>query len=169
MPHERWNPWKMTTIGLALVIATALITGLVVASWYKPDVPAQTALAPPTPAAAPPATPRAAAPARVAASPPPSTAVDSCNAQAREAQAKSSDKTGEVVRDAAVGGALGAGVGAAGGAIASGGKGAGKGAGIGGIVGLAAGTLYGLDKAKSSDQRYVEAYRDCMRARGHLG
>lgn len=27
------NPWKLTTIGMALVIATALATGLVVANW----------------------------------------------------------------------------------------------------------------------------------------
>src|SRR5262245_21682886 len=112
MPDEKWNPWKMTTIGLALVIATALITGLVMASWYKPDVPAPTAATSSTPSAAAPsaaspATPRAAAPARVASTAPPSTAVESCNAQARDAQARSNDKTMEVVRDAAVGGALG--------------------------------------------------------------
>jgi hypothetical protein len=27
-----WNPWKATAIGLALVMSTALITGLVVAN-----------------------------------------------------------------------------------------------------------------------------------------
>src|SRR5207245_8170963 len=32
-----WNPWKMTAIGMALVIVTAVITGLVVASWNSGD------------------------------------------------------------------------------------------------------------------------------------
>ena len=30
---KNWNPWKVTALGLALVMATALITGLVVANW----------------------------------------------------------------------------------------------------------------------------------------
>ncbi|MBI3781336.1 MAG: hypothetical protein HY278_09830, partial [candidate division NC10 bacterium] len=33
MSDERWNPWKVTAIGMAVVFATALITGLVVANW----------------------------------------------------------------------------------------------------------------------------------------
>ena len=32
MSEEKWNPWKLTAIGMALVIATALVTGLVVAN-----------------------------------------------------------------------------------------------------------------------------------------
>ncbi len=28
-----WNPWKLTAIGMGLVVATALVTGLVVANW----------------------------------------------------------------------------------------------------------------------------------------
>src|SRR5438132_6247224 len=86
--HERghdmnsWNPWKLTTIGLLLVIATALITGLVVANRTgssdsdksaktepapAPVAAVQPAPAPPPVAAAapqPPAPPRPAAAAR---------------------------------------------------------------------------------------------------------
>jgi hypothetical protein len=29
-----WNPWKVTAIGMALVMATALIVGIVVGGWY---------------------------------------------------------------------------------------------------------------------------------------
>jgi hypothetical protein len=28
-----WNPWKLTAIGLVLVMVIALVTGLVVANW----------------------------------------------------------------------------------------------------------------------------------------
>jgi len=35
------NPWKVTTIGMAVVIATALVTGLVVANWTGGDRAAQ--------------------------------------------------------------------------------------------------------------------------------
>src|SRR2546430_8124398 len=35
------NPWKVTTIGRAVVIATALVTGLVVANWTGGDRAAQ--------------------------------------------------------------------------------------------------------------------------------
>jgi len=33
MANSDWNPWKVTTIGLLLSIAVALVTGLVVANW----------------------------------------------------------------------------------------------------------------------------------------
>ena len=167
MTHERYNPWKLTTIGLALVIVTALITGLVVASWNKEPGKPVSAAAPAAVSRPPVANPAPvpAAPRRVATAPSPAE-VEACNAQAN---AKATDKTLEVVKDAAIGGAVGAGVGAAGGAIAGGGKTAGKGAGIGGIVGLAAGTLYGLNEAKSHDTRYVDAYRACMKEHGHTG
>jgi ABC-type phosphate transport system substrate-binding protein len=33
-----WNPWKVTSIVMALVIATALATGLVVANWKSDRV-----------------------------------------------------------------------------------------------------------------------------------
>jgi hypothetical protein len=187
---SNWNPWKMTVIGMGLVMATALITGLVVANWSKADRPSgspspdsltsqPSTSAPPTPAIAPaPVKAPASQPARSAGAPrvasdqaprapiPRASDVDACNAYAK---AEAGDKTVETVKDALIGAVAGAGVGAAGGAIAGGGKGAGKGAGIGGVVGAAAGTLYGLNEGKSHDTRYVHAYQVCMKGRGFTG
>ena len=33
MMSTEWNPWKMTAIGLGLVVSAALITRVVVANW----------------------------------------------------------------------------------------------------------------------------------------
>lgn len=143
MAKNSWNPWKMTAIGMALVIVTALITGLVVANWNGTGKTT---------------------PARRAAVAPSAADVEACN---QYAQAQAGDKTAEVLKDAVIGGALGAGVGAAGGAIAGGGKGAGKGAAIGGLFGATAGTLYGINEGHKNDARYVAAYRTCMRGRGY--
>lgn len=171
-----WNPWKMTAIGMALVVVTALVTGLVVASWNGGDKPqspqpSQVSTPPPPPeAASPPARPAGVA--RVASNPAPpartpsSADVNACNAYAKK---EVGDKTVETVKDALIGAAAGAGLGAASGAIAGGGRGAGKGAGIGGVVGAAAGTLYGLNESKSHDTRYVQACRACMKGRGYTG
>lgn len=122
--HVTWNAWKMATIGIAVVITTALITGLVVANWNGNAVDI---LGPPKPVAA------------VSNSAPRSeTGVRSSRAISKRPNAT------DILEKAVIGGALGAGVGAAGGAIAGGDSGAGKGAAIGGIVGATAGTLYGL-------------------------
>jgi len=182
MPDTNWNPWKLTTLGMLLVIATALVTGIVVANWNGSDTqkavtvpssPSAQGAAPP--AAAGPQTAQPRTPPAVASTPPASKAVaakptaadvEACNTQARE---HAGDKTLEVIKDAAIGGAVGAGVGAAGGAVASGGKGAGKGAGVGGVVGLAAGTLYGLNENKKNDEQYRAAYSSCMHSRGYTG
>jgi len=151
MSDNNWNPWKMTAIGLALVIVTGLVTGLVVANWTGTE----------------PARPAGGAPgARPGVVTPATADIDACN---QYAKAQTGDKTMEVLKDAVIGGAVGAGVGAAGGAIAGGGKGAGKGAAIGGIVGAAGGTLYGINEANKTDARSVEAYRACMRGRGYTG
>jgi hypothetical protein len=152
MAEGTWNPWKMTAIGMMLVVATAVVTSLVVAGWGpKTDTVASSPSAPVRRAAPP-------------LSRTPSQAdVDACN---QYAKAQAGDKAIEVVKDGAVGAVAGAAVGAAGGAIADGGKGAGKGAAIGGIVGATAGTLYGLNETKKNDARYVEAYRACMKGRG---
>ncbi len=181
---EGFNPWKLTTIGLVLVMATALVTGLVVANWYAPPsaehvtaAPASgPALAPPPvdshrtiPPPPPPGAPRP-APRHVAAAAPgvPTHAVvTACNQYA--AQATTRDKTVEVVKDGAIGAVVGAALGAAGGAVAGGGKGAGKGAAIGGIVGAGGGTLYGLNENHKKDERYREAYASCLRSRGYAG
>jgi len=161
MSDSTWNPWKLTTIGMALVLATALVTGLVVANWSGSE--------PPQKAAAPaPAAQRAPARAAVAPAVPTQAAIDACN-QYAASQAGQHDKTMEVVKDAAVGALVGAAVGAAGGAIADGGKGAGKGAAIGGVVGAGGGTLYGLNANKKHDERARAAYASCMRSRGYAG
>jgi len=164
---DKWNPWKATAIVLLLVLATALVTGIVVANWTGGE--RKTAeLAKETPralrtAAQPPAM---TAPARPAV--PTQDVVDACNRYA-SAQVGERDKTTDTVKDAAVGAVVGAAVGAAGGAIAGGGKGAGKGAGIGGVVGAGAGTLYGLNENKKHDENYRAAYGSCLRSRGYAG
>jgi len=159
------NPWKLTAIGMAVVVSTALVTGLVVANRTGVD---RTAQEQNTPAQEQKAQHRAQpTPTRVASAPtvPSQSAVDACNKYAAS-EAGSKDKTMEVVKDGAIGAVVGAAVGAAGGAIAGGGKGAGKGAAIGGIVGAGGGTLYGLNENKKNDERYRAAYASCMRARG---
>jgi hypothetical protein len=168
MTPNGWNPWKITAIGMAVVVVTALVTGLVVANWTgterdraEADTPAVKVTQPrPKPARVASATPAT----------PSKSAIEACNRYAAsEAGTKkdTKDKTVEVVKDGAIGAALGAAVGAAGGAIADGGKGAGKGAAIGGLVGAGAGTLYGLNENKKSDERYRAAYSSCMRSRGY--
>lgn len=180
MRESNWNPWKLTAIGLALVMVTALITGMVVANWTSTASERQAAESKAAPATAkapapaqPSASPRmAAAPAPVAPAPavparPSQGVIDECNRVA--AQPTTKDKTVEVVKDSAVAGLVGAAIGAAGGAIVDGGKGAGKGAGIGGALGLGAGALYGLNENTKSDERAREAYAACMRSRGYGG
>src|SRR5213596_2906289 len=152
------NPWKLTAIGMGLVAATALATGIVVASRSKPEDKPVAVQPAPAERARPVAA--ATAPARV----PDQTIVKACNDQAA-ATTGPRDKTTEVVKDGAVGALLGAAVGAAGGAIADGGKGAGKGAAIGGLVGAGAGTLYGVNDNRKHDERYREASGACMRSR----
>ncbi len=125
-----WNAWKLVTVGIAVAITTALVTGLVVANLNDK----------PLPQAGPPAQPaKAERPLAEA----PRTPVP--HAASRRAVRPQGPSTSDVLQKALIGGALGAGVGAAGGAIAGGGSGAGKGAAIGGIVGATAGTLYGLN------------------------
>lgn len=167
MTEPNWNnPWKLTAIGMALVMVTALVTGLVVANWSGQESAAKKE----ADAAAPRSVARLARPAPrgVASAPivPTQSAVDACN-QYAAAQVGPRDKTLEVVKDVAIGAAVGAAVGAAGGAIAGGGKGAGKGAAIGGIAGAGGGTLYGLAENRKHDERYREVYASCMRSRGY--
>jgi type IV secretory pathway VirB10-like protein len=178
-----WDPWKFTAIGLALVMVTAVVTGLVVASWTGTPSEQQTAAPKPStsmqasnPSASPrsavtraPSTPSAPAPAAPARPSIPSEAtIEACN-RAAEGAPTTKDKTVEIVKDGAIAAALGAAVGAAGGAIADGGKGAGKGAAIGGVLGAGAGALYGLNENRKNDGRYREAYAACMRSRGFGG
>ena len=175
---DKWNPWKVTALAMALVMATALITGLVVANWsgsnqevaQPTSSPANARLIqPPKTTSVKPATsPTQAAPAPAVPEVPTQEVVDACNRYAA-AQVGESDMTKEVVKDAAIGAVVGAAVGAAGGAIAGGGKGAGKGAAIGGVVGAGGGTLYGLNENKKNDEKYKAAYSSCMHSRGYTG
>jgi hypothetical protein len=160
MTSTAWNPWKITAIGLGLVVATAFITGVVVANrsgngGAQKVAPTKTGGA-------------QVAPAAVAAPPvglPSQAVIDACNQQA--AQAVPQSKTTELVKDGAIGALVGAAVGAAGGAIVDGGSGAGKGAVIGGVLGAGGGALYGINENRKTDERYRGAYASCIRSRGY--
>ena len=169
MTDSGWNNrWKLTSIAMGLVAATALTTGLVVANWAGKSSDKQTTdtvQARPAPREAssqpaPPAQPRAAVPAQ--------SVIAACN-QSAATQVGQRDKTVDTVKDGAIGAVAGAAVGAAGGAIAGGGRGAGTGAAIGGLVGAGGGTLYGLNENKKHDERYRDAYAACMRSHGYTG
>ena len=166
MTSTEWNPWKMTAIGLGLVVAAALITGVVVANWSGHEGPQKVVTSPATTkthvAAA------QVAPAAVVAPPvglPSQAVTDACNQQA--AQAAPQSKTTVLVKDGAIGAVVGAAVGAAGGAIVDGGSGAGKGAVIGGVLGAGGGALYGVNENRKTDERYRTAYASCLRSRGY--
>jgi hypothetical protein len=157
---DRWNPWKVTALAMALVMATALVTGLVVANWSGPSrEDAQSASPPSSGRLVPHRSGARPAPAQAVQSIPSASmvptkeVVDACNRYAA-AQVGEADKTTEVVKDAAIGAVVGAAVGAAGGAVAGGGQGAGKGAAIGGVVGAGGGMLYGLNENRRNDERY---------------
>jgi hypothetical protein len=176
--RDRAQFWKFTAIGIVVVVATAVVTGLVVANrtGSDPDVVAQAPSASPSSTAqAPtsPPTPPAVTPAPRRSSVPSQEIVDACNrqaaAQAGSAPRQGTDKALDVGKDAGIGALGGAAIGAAGGAIADGGKGAGKGAIIGGLVGAGGGTLYGIWDNKKNDERFRDAYATCMRGRGYTG
>jgi hypothetical protein len=163
MTNDSWkNPWKLTTIGMALVVATALATGLVVANWSGGQIDRKAVDVVPGRAA-----PRvAASSAAPTAGVPTQTAINSCN-QSAAAQAGQRENTKDTVISGAIGAVAGAAVGAAGGAVVDGGSGAGKGAVIGALVGAGGGTLYGLNENGKHDDRYRNAYAACMHARGY--
>lgn len=142
MVEDTGHPWKMTAIGMALVVAAAVITGLLVVGW-GPRAGLE-ALLSPVIAPAPPAV----APATIVAQSPSPADVEACN---QYAKAQAGDKAIEVVKEGAAAGA---------------GRGPGQGAANGGMVTAAAGTLHGLNERKKNDARYVEAYRACMKGRG---
>jgi len=146
------NPWKLATIGLALMGTTALGAGLTTAWMLRPaaSATAEETTTPPVPIArmAPaPAVVRTAPPVRVTrvatpvATTPVSTAAAECGTNG--------DRAMRIAKPGAIGALLGAGVGAATGAIANGGKAAGKGALIGGLAGTALGAGYGAYKTKN--------------------
>ncbi len=167
MTIQSWNdPWKLTAVGMALVIATVIVTGLVVANrgGARESDGKAVDVSPGR------ATPRAATSPAAPTAPgvPTQSAIDACN-QSAGAQAGSRENTKDTVIAGAIGAVAGAAVGAAGGAVVAGGSGAGKGAVIGGLVGAGGGTLYGLNENKKHDESYRNAYAACMRSRGYPG
>jgi hypothetical protein len=170
------NPWKLATLGLALVSVTALSTGLTTAYMLRPAALAEaTAPVPVTPetltstpaARAVPArvvAPRAVArPAAVVqpavarqpvAAPQPAVATQPAVVRPVAVQTDATDcSTGgqramKIAKPGIIGALAGAGLGAVGGAIADGGTAAGKGALIGGLAGAALGGGYGAYKTK---------------------
>jgi hypothetical protein len=148
------NPWKLATIGLALVGTTALSAGLTTAYVLRqPDeVPAVTAATPrtlvtPRAVSAAPAVARraAVAPGVTPVATPPVAATPTVAADC----ATGKDRAMRIAKPGVIGGLLGAGLGAAGGAIADGGDGAGKGALIGGLAGTVLGGGYGAYQTKN--------------------
>ena len=152
------NPWKLATIGLALVGTTALGTGLTTAWMMRPTDAAattqETAQTPPAPAArmAPAAPAYSVQPAVQRTAPAPvahaSTPVRPVSTAAAEC-GTNGDRVMRIAKPGLIGALLGAGAGAATGAIANGGKAAGKGALIGGLAGTALGAGYGAYKTKN--------------------
>lgn len=136
------EPWKMTALGMALIVAAAVIMGFLMAGW-GPRAELEAMLAPVIAPASP-----APAPAKIVTETPAPADVESCN---QSAKAHAGNKTIEVVKEG----------------VAEAGWGPGRGGEIGGmVVAAAAGTLHGINERKRNDARYVEAYRACMKGRG---
>ena len=175
---NRANIWKLTAIGVVVAVASAVVTGLVVAN--RAPAPTQEGKVE-SPSAAPTAVAQTPAPA--APTPPAATEtkparpskddIAACNRQAANSAGgvpkEGKDKYIDVAKDAGIGALGGAAVGALGGAAVKGGKGAGKGALIGGALGAGGGTLYGIYDNKKNDENYRAAYGSCMKARGYTG
>jgi hypothetical protein len=170
MTNGSWkNPWKLTAIGMGLVVATVLVTGLVVANWSGRESDKRVVDVSPGRAAPRVATsPATGVPTSPAAGVPTQSAIDTCN-QSAATQAGHRENTKDTVIAGAIGAVAGAAVGATGGAVIDGGSGAGKGAVIGGLVGAGGGTLYGLNENRKHDERYRTAYAACMHSRGYTG
>src|SRR5207244_13551860 len=132
------DTWKMTAIGLVLLVAAVGITTFVVGQSREGE----------SPKATPKATSKRAAIEHHRTT---QVEINQCN---EYADSQVTSKTTEVLKDAGLGGVAGAGTGAAGGAIGSGGSGDGEGAAIGGIVGVVGGTVVGLKGSKARDEGY---------------
>jgi len=156
-----YNPWKLTTIGIALAVSTALVTGVTTAYFLRPastpDVAPVAAVAPAPGVASAPASlalarrTEQATPVRTTAVPPRVASVPAVTPVATVPAdcSTGADRALRIAKPGALGGLIGAGLGAAGGAVADGGKGAGKGALIGGLAGAALGSGYGAYKTKN--------------------
>jgi|SRR5215510_1703271 len=155
-----YNHWKLASIGMALVLATALITGVTTAYFARPgattDVQPVVAPAPLASAAATPVLarrteqPTNARPVMAeAAAPTPAVSRTTTVATVPADCSTGGDRALRIAKPGALGGLVGAGLGAAGGAIANGGKGAGQGALIGGLTGAVLGSGYGAYQTKN--------------------
>jgi hypothetical protein len=142
-----WNPWSMAALGLVLVMATALVAGLVVANWSgsilepEPRKQAPAASRPwqatRTVSVKPAASPIARSiPVAVAI---PAEAVQACNQRAAD-EVGEPERAEDAVRDSA----------------------------RGGVAAVGGGTLYGLNESRRDDEKYRAAYASCMRARGYV-
>jgi hypothetical protein len=143
-----WNPWNIAALGLVLVMASALVTGLVVANWSgssqepEPRRQAPTASRPWQSTRTVSVKPAAAPIARsvpVVVATPTAEAVLACNQRATD-EVGEPERTEEAVRDAT----------------------------SGGVAAVGGGTLYGLNESRRSDEKYRAAYASCMRARGYV-
>jgi hypothetical protein len=152
------NPWKLATLGLVVVMITALSTGLTTAYMMRPAttgsaegtvpvVSAPAVAAPPAYSAATPRVATAAPRVTTARTPAPVVRPASITPVAVDC-ATGGERAMKIAKPGLVGTLAGAGLGAIGGAIADGGSGAGKGALIGGLAGAALGGGYGAYKTK---------------------
>jgi hypothetical protein len=169
------NLWKLSTIGLLVVGATAMATTFVIGQKSNMEAKqvtksqsqsvsrhkAQHTSNPTTGHTQPAHTLATNSPEHTQ---PSQAVVEACNTYAND---QVTSKTTELVKDGGIGAVIGAAVGAVGGAIADGGKGAGKGAAIGGIVGATGGTIYGMNENKANDEKYQAAYASCMHSKGY--
>lgn len=136
-----WSPWSMAALGLVFVMATALVTGLVVANWSGPGQ--EPGLRRQTPAASrqwqstrtisvKPAATTLARGVAGAVAVPTAEAVEACNQRAAD-EVREPGRPEEAVK----------------------------------TDGLA-GSLHGLDESRRNDEPYRAAYARCMRARGYV-
>jgi len=96
MADERWNPWKLTAIGMALVVSAALVTGLVMAGWGPKETAAPVVSA-------------TRGPVRHVAATPSGADVEACNKQAKAQDGGAIARGGVGAgKGAAIGGVVGA-------------------------------------------------------------
>ena len=143
------NPWKLATIGLALVGTTALGTGLTTAYVLRSPADAPETAEAPRAVTVPRPLGTAHAVTRPAASPVAQRVTPVATTPAATAECTGGDRAMRIAKPGAIGGLLGAGLGAAGGAVAAGGSGAGKGAIMGGLAGAVLGGGYGAYQTKN--------------------
>lgn len=143
-----WDPWSVVALGLVFVMATALVTGLVVANWSWSS--RETVLRRQAPAASRPWQSTRTVSVKPAVTPiprnipvaveiPTAEAIQACNRRATD-EAGQPERPAGIVKEAA----------------------------STGVAAVGAGTLYGLDESRRNDEKYRTAYASCMRARGYV-